>query len=39
MQKPSFHKEELERINSLRSYLVLDSESDKEIDCLTELAS
>jgi len=39
MQKPSFHKEELERLNSLRSYLVLDSESDKEIDCLTELAS
>jgi signal transduction histidine kinase len=39
MQKPSFHKYESERIESLKSYLVLDSESEEEIDSLTQLAS
>lgn len=39
MQKPSNHKKEAERIKSLKSYLVLDTEADEEIDNLTELAS
>jgi signal transduction histidine kinase len=39
MQKPSFHFRELERIESLNSYLVLDSDSEEEIDNLTQLAS
>jgi signal transduction histidine kinase len=39
MQKPSFHKLESERIDSLRSYLVLDTDSEEEIDSLTQLAS
>jgi len=39
MQKPSLHKNESGRIESLRSYLVLDSESEDEIDNLTQLAS
>jgi hypothetical protein len=32
MQKPSFHKLESERIDSLRSYLVLDTDSEEEIE-------
>lgn len=39
MEKPSFHKSESERLESLRSYLVLDTESEEEIDSLTQLAS
>jgi len=39
MQKPSDHKKEAERIKSLKSYLVLDTEAEEEIDNLTELAS
>jgi signal transduction histidine kinase len=39
MQKPSFHKLESERIDSLRSYLVLDTDSEEEIDSLSQLAS
>jgi GAF domain-containing protein len=39
MLKPSFHEYELERIESLKSYLVLYSESEEEIDSLTQLAS
>lgn len=39
MQIPSFHKLESERIESLRSYLVLDSDYEEEIDSLTQLAS
>jgi signal transduction histidine kinase len=39
MQKPSLYKNESGRIESLRSYLVLDSESEDEIDNLTQLAS
>ena len=39
MQKPNFHKLESERIDSLRSYLVLDTDSEEEIDSLTQLAS
>ena len=39
MQKPSIHKSELERIESLKSYLILDTNSEEEIDSLTQLAS
>jgi signal transduction histidine kinase len=39
MQKPSIHKKESERIKSLKSYLVLDTETEEEIDNLTQLAS
>jgi len=39
MQKPIDHKKEAERIKSLKSYLVLDTEAEEEIDNLTELAS
>ena len=39
MQKPSNHKRESKRIESLKSYLVLDTESEEEIDNLTQLAS
>ncbi|MEY4852988.1 MAG: hypothetical protein RIS99_1383, partial [Bacteroidota bacterium] len=39
MQKPNDHKKEAERIKSLKSYLVLDTEAEEEIDNLTELAS
>ncbi len=39
MQKPSIHKTELERIKSLKSYLILDTETEEEIDNLTQLAS
>jgi signal transduction histidine kinase len=39
MQKPSIHKRELERLESLKSYLVLDTETEEEIDNLTQLAS
>ncbi|WP_396140725.1 ATP-binding protein [Flavobacterium sp.] len=39
MQKPSNHKKESKRIESLKSYLVLDTESEEEIDNLTQLAS
>jgi signal transduction histidine kinase len=39
MQKPSIHKKESERIKSLNSYLVLDTETEEEIDNLTQLAS
>jgi len=39
MQKPSIHKNESERIKSLKSYLVLDTETEEEIDNLTQLAS
>ncbi|MFM9825726.1 sensor histidine kinase [Flavobacterium sp.] len=39
MQKPSIHKKESERITSLKSYLVLDTETEEEIDNLTQLAS
>jgi signal transduction histidine kinase len=39
MQKPSIHKRESERIESLKSYLVLDTESEEEIDNLTQLVS
>jgi len=39
MQKPIQHNLESERIESLRSYLVLDTEAEEEIDSLTQLAS
>ena len=39
MKKPSIHKRELERIASLKSYLVLDTKAEEEIDDLTQLAS
>ena len=39
MKKPSNHKRESKRIESLKSYLVLDTESEEEIDNLTQLAS
>jgi len=39
MQKPSIHIKESERINSLKSYLLLDTEAEEEIDNLTQLAS
>jgi signal transduction histidine kinase len=39
MQKPSIHIKESERIRSLKSYLVLDTETEEEIDNLTQLAS
>jgi signal transduction histidine kinase len=39
MQKPSIHTKESERIKSLKSYLVLDTETEEEIDNLTQLAS
>jgi signal transduction histidine kinase len=39
MQKPSIHKKEAKRIKSLKSYLVLDTEAEEEIDNLTQLAS
>lgn len=39
MQKASIHKQESERIKSLKSYLVLDTETEEEIDNLTQLAS
>jgi hypothetical protein len=39
MQKPNDHKRESERIESLKSYLVLDTESEEEIDSLTQLVS
>jgi signal transduction histidine kinase len=39
MQKPSNHDKESERIKSLKSYQVLDTESEEEIDNLTQLAS
>ncbi|MFY7733392.1 MAG: sensor histidine kinase [Bacteroidia bacterium] len=39
MEKPSFHKRESERLESLKSYFVLDTESEEEIDILTQLAS
>lgn len=39
MEKPSFHKRESERLESLKSYFVLDTESEEEIDSLTQLAS
>jgi signal transduction histidine kinase len=39
MQKPSIHKSELKRIESLKSYLILDTKSEEEIDSLTQLAS
>jgi signal transduction histidine kinase len=39
MQKPGIHKKESERIKSLKSYLVLDTETEEEIDTLTQLAS
>lgn len=39
MQKPSIHKKESERIKSLKSYLILDTETEEEIDNLTQLAS
>lgn len=39
MQKPIHHNQESERIESLRSYLVLDTEAEEEIDSLTQLAS
>lgn len=39
MQKPNFHPRELERIESLKSYMVLDSDAEEEIDSLTHLAS
>ena len=39
MKKPSNHKKESKRIESLKSYLVLDTESEEEIDNLTQLAS
>ena len=39
MKKPSIPKRELERIASLKSYLVLDTKAEEEIDDLTQLAS
>ncbi len=39
MQKPRFHLRESERLDSLNSYLILDSKSEEEIDNLTQLAS
>lgn len=39
MQKPSIHKKESQRIKNLKSYLVLDTETEEEIDNLTQLAS
>lgn len=39
MKKPNNHKRESKRIESLKSYLVLDTESEEEIDNLTQLAS
>ncbi len=39
MQIPSIHKNESQRIKSLKSYLVLDTETEEEIDNLTQLAS
>ena len=39
MQKASIHTKESERIKSLKSYLVLDTETEEEIDNLTQLAS
>ncbi len=39
MQKASIHTKESERIKSLKSYLVLDTETEVEIDNLTQLAS
>ncbi len=39
MQKQSIHKSELDRIESLKSYLILDTNSEEEIDSLTQLAS
>lgn len=39
MKKPSNHKRGSKRIESLKSYLVLDTESEEEIDNLTQLAS
>ena len=39
MQKPNDHKRESDRIESLKSYLILDTESEEEIDSLTQLVS
>ncbi len=39
MQKPDIHIKESERLQSLKSYMVLDTESEEEIDNLTQLAS
>lgn len=39
MQKPSIHDQESERIKSLKSYHVLDTDTEEEIDNLTQLAS
>ena len=39
MQKPSIHKKESQRIKSLKSYLILDTETEEEIDNLTQLTS
>jgi len=39
MQIPSIHKNESQRIKSLKPYLVLDTETEEEIDNLTQLAS
>ncbi len=39
MQKPTFHPRESERLESLKSYFVLDTDAEEEIDSLTHLAS
>jgi signal transduction histidine kinase len=39
MQKATIHNRELERIENLKSYMILDTDAEEEIDKLTRLAS